>query len=132
MEEHALAQGKTFVWHELYAPSSEAAISFYTQSLGWETDSMPMGDMGTYTMFKANGTSVAGMMATAGNPQLANVPPQWSVYVGVDDVDARIAKCVELGGTVLVEPMDVPQVGRMALIQDPQGATFWLFKDAMA
>jgi len=60
------------------------------------------------------------------------VPPHWAVYIGVDDVDARLAKCVELGATVLVEPMDVQTVGRMALIQDPQGATFWLFKDATA
>jgi predicted enzyme related to lactoylglutathione lyase len=46
----------------------------------------------------------------------------------VDDVDARLAKCKEMGATVLVDPMDIPKVGRMALIQDPQGSVIWLFK----
>ena len=129
MEENAVAQGKTFVWHELYGASTSASVEFYSKVLGWETEAMDMGDF-KYTMFKSNGTPVAGVLGTSEIPHLADVPPHWAVYIGVDDVDARLAKCVALGATVLVEPMDVPNVGRMSLIQDPQGATFWLFKDA--
>jgi len=59
---------------------------------------------------------------------MAEVPPHWATYLSVDDVDARVEKCVEHGGTLVVPAMDVPTVGRMALIHDPQGAHVWLFK----
>lgn len=87
-----------------------------------------MGDF-NYTMLKVNGTSVAGVMETTG-PDMEHVPPHWAVYHAVDDVDARVAKCVELGATIVVPAMDVPNVGRMCLICDPQGAHLWLYKDA--
>ena len=130
IDQFTTAVGRTFVWHELYGASSQASVDFYTQALGWETETMDMGDMGSYTMFKANGQNVAGVLGTSEQPHLADVPPHWATYIGVDDVDARLAKCVSLGASVLVEPMDVPTVGRMALLQDPQGATFWIFKPA--
>jgi len=126
-DENAIAQGKTFVWHEVYGPSADAAIDFYTKTLGWQTQEMDMGEMGTYKMLVANGMPICGVHGTAGNPMMQDVPPHWSTYIGVDDVDARLAKAKELGATVLVEPMDVPTVGRMALIQDPQGAAVWFF-----
>jgi uncharacterized protein len=56
-------------------------------------------------------------------PDAPPMPPAWGCYVTVDDVDATLEKCAALGGKVLVPPMDVPTVGRMAVIQDPQGAT---------
>jgi hypothetical protein len=118
--------GKTFIWHELYSPSTEKAKEFYTKVLGWETETMSMGEAGDYTMFKVNGTSVAGIMATD-NEMMKDVPPHWSVYIRVDDVDATMAKATEAGGTVLHGPMDVPTVGRMVLIKDPQNATIWFF-----
>lgn len=124
----AIAEGKTFVWHEVYGPSADASIDFYTKALGWSSEEMDMGPMGTYKMLVANGMAVAGTQATAGNPMMEGVPPHWATYIGVDDVDARLEKVKALGGTVLVEPMDIPTVGRMALIQDPQGASVWLFK----
>ncbi len=128
--EMAIAVGKTFVWHEVYVADSQKAVDFYTNALGWGTQAYDMGPMGAYHTLVANGQAVAGIMATAGVPELENVPPHWSTYVGVDDVDARMAKCVELGAKVLHGPMDIPNVGRMVLIEDPQGAVFWLFKGA--
>ncbi len=128
MDQHSIAVGKTFVWHEVYGANAEASVEFYTKALDWGTESMDMGPMGKYHMLAAHGTSVAGCIGTAENPEMANVPPHWATYISVDDVDARVAKCVSLGATVLVPAMDVPTVGRMSLIQDPQGATFWLFK----
>ena len=129
MNDHSLAAGRTFPWHEVYAPSAEAAIDFYTKALGFGTQNFDMGpEMGTYHMLTMNGTAIAGIMPTAGNPQMEGVPPHWAVYLAVDDVDARIAKCTEMGAQVVVPAMDIPSVGRMALIQDPQGAHLWLYK----
>lgn len=128
LDGHALACGRTFCWHELYVPNGEEGVRFYTEALGWETQTMEMGEMGSYRMFVANGQAVAGVQATADHPDMQNVPPHWSTYVSVDDVDARLAKVTALGGTIVVPPMDIPTVGRMALIADPQGAHIWLFK----
>jgi predicted enzyme related to lactoylglutathione lyase len=130
MENQAAAIGKTFVWHELYSPSAEQAADFYTSVLGWTVQDYPMGDMGTYKMLVNNGTPVCGVMGTANSPGMEDIPPQWSTYIGVDDVDARLAKATAAGATIIVQPMDVPSVGRMALIKDPQGATVWFFKSA--
>ena len=58
----------------------------------------------------------------------AAIPPHWQPYVAVEDVDATTAKAKELGGSVLAEPMDVPTVGRIAVLRDPQGATFGIIK----
>jgi predicted enzyme related to lactoylglutathione lyase len=129
MDQHALAQGRTFTWHELYVPDIQKAIDFYTQALGFGTQEMPMGESGTYQMLTNNGQGVCGIMGT-NNPEMSGVPPHWSTYVAVDDLDARLAKCLELGAKVLFGPLDVPKVGRMVHIQDPQGATLWLFKSS--
>jgi uncharacterized protein len=121
--------GSTFVWHEVYVPDAEKAIEFYTTALGFGTQAMPMGDMGTYHMLTKDGGGVCGVMST-NSMEMQGVPPQWSTYLAVDDVDARLAKCIELGATQVVPPMDIPNVGRMTLIADPQGAHIWLFKPA--
>ncbi|MBV7414696.1 MULTISPECIES: VOC family protein [Aeromonas] len=127
--EHALAEGKTFTWHELYVPDGEAGVRFYTEVLGWQTELMEM-EGGNYPMLVANGRPVAGVQATRDNPQMAGVPPHWATYIAVDDVDARLAKVTAHGGSVVVPAMDIPTVGRMALIADPQGAHIWLFTSA--
>lgn len=88
-----------------------------------------MGDGSVYHMLTVNGAAVAGVMATD-TDEMRNVPPHWSTYLAVDDVDTRVARCIELGATVVVPPIDVPGVGRMALVCDPQGAHIWLFRSA--
>lgn len=127
MDEHALSTGRTFVWHEVYGPSIEAAVEFYTKALDFGVEKFEMGSHGTYTMLSKNGKSVAGVVSTNELPN-PDVPPHWATYIAVDDVDARLQKCKDLGATVVVPAMDVPTVGRMALIADPQGAHIWLFK----
>ena len=126
MEDHVTAVGKTFVWHEVYAPDAEAAVSFYTQALGFGTQKMEMGEMGSYTMLTKDGVGVAGVLST-NQPEMQGVPPHWATYLAVDDVDAKVEACKALGATVAVPAMDIPTVGRMALIADPQGAHIWLF-----
>lgn len=123
-ENPAIATGSTFVWHEISAPSVEKSIEFYTLALDFGTQSFDMGEMGTYNMLTRHGKGVAGVIA----PQHEGTPAHWATYISVDDVDAKIEKCKSLGATLLAGPFDVPTVGRMALIQDPQGAVVWIFR----
>ena len=80
--EHALAEGTAFTWHELYVPDAEAGIRFYTEVLGWESQTMAM-EGGNYPMLVANGRPIAGVQATRGNPEMAGVPPHWATYIAV-------------------------------------------------
>ncbi len=116
-----------FCWYELGTTNVDAARGFYTSLLGWSTTDVPMGPMGIYTLFQHRGADLAGMYKLEG-PQFAGVPPHWMVYVATDDVDATVTKARALGGTVLAEPMDVPNVGRMAFLQDRQGAAIAVFQ----
>ncbi len=126
-DQQAIATGRTFVWHEVYGASAQASLDFYTKALGFGTETMDMGPMGSYTMLTKNGTAIAGVIGTGDDPRMAGVPPHWSTYLAVDDVDESLKACVEHGATVEVQPMDVPTIGRMALIKDPQGAHIWIF-----
>lgn len=111
------------VWRELNTPALDPSRAFYTALFGWETGSMDM-DGTPYTLFTQGEEQVAGMMA----PPMDEVPPHWLDYLTVDDVDAARERAVALGGVALTEAMDVPNIGRMAVVQDPAGATFALFR----
>ena len=126
-DQNALSQGRTFVWHELYTPDLEAAKDFYNKALDMGSMAMEMGPGMNYNMLTVNGTPVCGALNTQ-EMQMQGVPPHWAVYMAVDDVDSRLEKVQANGGKVVVQPIDVPTVGRMALISDPQGAHIWLFK----
>jgi len=109
-----------FSWSELMTGDPAKAAEFYGSLFGWTISATDMPE-GKYFVAKVGEIPVAGMMAC---PDPANkMPPNWSCYVTVDDVDATIARCKALGGTVLMPPMDVPTVGRMACIRDAQGAS---------
>ena len=105
-----------FSWTELRAADADAAKAFYTEVLGWETEAMDMQD-GVYTLVKAGGQPVGGIMA---NP-VPGAPAHWMSYITVDDVDQRIEQAQAAGGEVLMPAMDVPGIGRMATIADPGG-----------
>lgn len=111
------------VWVELQTNDTDACEAFYGKLFGWtaETTDMPGGP---YTSFNLDGAPVAGMMAI--QPEWGPVPPNWSIYLGVDDVDAVVDRAVALGGTKHTDPMDVPEAGRFALLADPQGAMFFV------
>jgi len=112
-----------FVWDELGTTDADAAQRFYEVVFGWTTADMGA-EYGGYRIFNVGETGVAGLMAL----QDSTAPPQWQPYVAVDDPDATVAKAAELGGSTLLEPMDVPNVGRIAVLRDPQGATFGIIK----
>ena len=108
-----------FSWNELMTSDVEGAKTFYTRLFGWVTEDMQM-EVGNYTVIKTDGEEIGGMMVMP--PEAKGIPPHWGAYVTVDDVDAIAGKAKELGGEVLVIPTDIPEVGRFAVIRDPQGA----------
>jgi len=114
-----------FVWHELHTGDRKKALTFYSTLVGWETKEVPMGPGEPYGLVLLGSKDIAGITKSMAP---ANVPPHWLPYVAVDDVDASAKKAVSLGGKVLGQPMDIPEVGRFAVVADPQGATFALYK----
>ena len=116
-----------FVWYELMTSDTRAAIDFYTQAVGWSAQDAGMPGM-AYTLMKIGDAQVAGVMATPVELQSAGAPPVWSGYVAVDDVDAMAARILQAGGQVLRPAEDIPEIGRFAVVADPQNASFALFK----
>lgn len=110
-----------FSWNELVTTDEAGAKKFYTSLFGWSTQAFG-GD--GYTLFKQGETMVGGMMKCP-KPGL---PAHWLAYVTVEDVDAAAAKAAKLGAKIVMDPFDVPTVGRIAVLVDPQGASIGLFK----
>jgi predicted enzyme related to lactoylglutathione lyase len=109
-----------FSWCELMTDDPAAAAEYYGSLFGWTTETMDMGT-GPYRVLKVGGEAVGGMLGKpTGAPKM---PSFWGCYVTVDDIDRTAQRCVELGGKVLMPPTEIPTVGRMAVLQDPQGAT---------
>ena len=115
-----------FIWYELMTPDTAGAKAFYVQLLGWDLDEMTGGDM-AYTLAGPGG-GIAGIMELPDDLKAAGVPPNWTGYVDVDDVDAAAEKAKQLGGSVQVAPTDIPNIGRFSIIADPTGAVFGLFQ----
>ena len=121
-------QPGTFCWVELSTSDQAAAKEFYASLFGWQADDRPVGEGSYYSMQLLGGRQVA---AIAGQPQAqrdAGVPPLWNSYVWVQDADEPAARAAALGAVVHAPPFDVMQAGRMAVIQDPQGAFFMLWQ----
>ena len=120
------SENVVFVWDELGTTDADGAQRFYEEVFGWTTKDMGE-DFGGYRIFDrpgGTGQGVAGLMQN----QDATIPAAWTPYVGVEDTDACCAKAKELGASAVVEPMDVPTVGRFAILKDPQGAVFGIIK----
>jgi len=115
----------SFCWNELGTPDPKKAGDFYSGLFGWGKNVQQMGPM-EYTSF-INGERPAGGMYKP-TPDMGDVPPHWLAYFAVDDTDAKAQKATELGATIIAPPMDIPGVGRFAIIQDPQGAVFGIIK----
>lgn len=113
-----------FTWIELATSDQAGAKSFYTSLFGWTADDSPMAPGGFYTMFRLNGKDVGGGYTLMPDQVAMHVPPNWLVYVAVESADAAIEKTKQLGGTVLAGPIDVMDLGRMAVLSDPTGAVF--------
>ncbi len=109
----------TFCWADVGTGDQEASARFYGALFGWVPESLSNPAGGVYTMMRLDGKEVAG---------LRGGPAGWLSYVSVEDVDAGVARVRELGGIDVDGPVDVGTAGRMALVQDHQGALFALWQ----
>ncbi len=124
------AQHGTFHWNELMTGDVDKAKAFFTEVIGWSFEGMPMEpDGGTYWLAMQNGNPVAGMMDMTGIVP-DGVPPHWMGYLAVDDVDARVKKVTDSGGTIIKEAFEVPGVGKIAIVTDATGAALGLITPA--
>lgn len=117
-----------FIWYELITSDPDAASTFYGSMLGWSIRDSGMPDM-DYRIASAADSSIAGMMRP---PAGASMPSAWLGYIGVDNVDGAVASIRGAGGAVHMEPRDIPGVGRLAFVADPQGALFYVMKGESA
>ena len=111
-----------FVWYELMTTEPEAATAFYTSVVGWTASKM-----GDYTILATAHGPVAGLMIWAEGARDIGVPARWIGYIGVDDVDTMAEHVKAEGGTIHKPGEDIPDVGRFAVVTDPQDAAFVLF-----
>lgn len=118
----------TFSWTDLNTTDQEAAKAFYSALFGWEVTDMPAGEGVDYSMAAIDGKWVGAISPQPQQQRDAGVPPAWNSYVTVENVDDTAARAKELGATLHAEPFDVLEAGRMAVVQDPQGAWFLLWQ----
>ena len=113
-----------FCWIELATTDQNAAKSFYGSLFGWSVKDFPMDPDNFYSMFQLEGSDAAAAYTLRAEQRAQGVPPHWMLYVAVQSADDAASRAAELGGTVLAPAFDVFDVGRMAVLQDPTGATF--------
>ena len=113
-----------FVWYELTTPDVEAAKKFYPQFTGWGTQQYDK----DYTMFTQGGAPIAGIFQLNAQMRAQGIPPNWMPYIEAGDVDHTAKQAATLGGKIVVAPQDIPGTGRFAVISDPQGAVFGIYK----
>jgi predicted enzyme related to lactoylglutathione lyase len=117
-----------FIWYDVMTTDTKAAAKFYGDVIGWTAQEHPMQGGGSYTIFSKGAAMVAGLMAIPEDARAQGVPPCWSGYVSTDDVDAEAMRVGTAGGSIRRLPTDIPNVGRFAVVADPGGAVFLLFK----
>jgi predicted enzyme related to lactoylglutathione lyase len=115
-----------FVWHELMTTDTDAASDFYSRVVPWKAEDS---GMPSYSLWMSGKVRAGGLMALPADDGSAT-PPHWIIYVGTPDVDATVEAAEKLGGKVLKPASDIPNVGRFAVLSDPQGAAFAVFTPA--
>jgi predicted enzyme related to lactoylglutathione lyase len=120
-------ESNAWSWSENQTRDLAAAKKFYGAVFGWTTSEMSNAGM-EYTIYENGGKTIGGSMQMDDEHFPKEVPSNWLTYFSVDDADGGARKARELGGTVIVEPTDIPTVGRFAVVSDPQGAVFGIIK----
>jgi predicted enzyme related to lactoylglutathione lyase len=119
---HLVNEEGAFIWSELSSSEPGKSKAFYSAVFDWE-----WGGSDEYAEAKVAGRTIGGVMSRS--PEIpADVPDFWLVYFGAGDVDSDAEKATGLGASVIVGPADIPDAGRFAVLTDPQGATFAIFK----
>ncbi len=117
-----------FVWYELATKDADAAKAFYGPLLGWEFEQSGQPGM-DYHLITKNGAQIGGIMPLTDEMINNGAHPMWAGYIEVDDVDGSVDKAKGLGASVYVEPTDIPDIGRFAMLADPQGAGIYVMND---
>ena len=116
-----------FVWYDVMTTDMDAATAFYKKVVGWDIKDSGMGGP-LYSILWKEGTMVGGLMPIPDDAKAMGARPAWMGYIGVDDVDEMAKKVKNAGGSIYRPPSDIPDVGRFAVVADPHGAGFMLFK----
>ena len=116
----------SITWTDLTVPNAGEVREFYSEVVGWESEPVSMGEYDDFNMKSptSGNTNVGICHARGGNAQ---IPPQWLVYITVENVDKSAQICESLGGKIIVAPKDMAGYGRYCVIQDPAGAVAALF-----
>lgn len=119
-----------FIWYELMSPDPDASEVFYRGLIGWSVEpGDPTGQV-DYRLFRSDSAHVGGLLGLTPEDCAEGARPTWVGYIGVEDVDAATADLVAQGGQVVMAPMTMEGVGRMAMLRDPQGAAIYLMRGA--
>jgi uncharacterized protein len=119
-----------FIWYELMTDDADAASAFYGKVVGWNFVDSGQAGM-DYRIFSTSENAIGGLMPISPDMKAGGARPAWLGYVMVDDVDASAARIKAAGGSILMEPQDIPGVGRFACVADPQGVMFYIMKGSV-
>ena len=119
-----------FIWYELMTRDPAAAKQFYDPVAGWTIEPQPSGEM-DYRMIDTGDGLVGGTLTLTKDMTDHGARPTWLGYIGVDDVDATIATIEAKGGKVLMPANDLPDIGRIAMVADPQGNPFYIMRGSV-
>ncbi len=119
-----------FIWYELITSDADAASAFYTSILGWDCADSGQVEM-DYRLFTVGGSDIAGLLAMPAPTEESAMQPVWLGYIAVDDVDTTVSAVIAAGGSVHMPATDIPSVGRIAMLADPQGVLFYVMRAAL-
>ena len=117
-----------FVWYELMTPDPEGSKAFYDAVVGWNIGEAAPEFNGYRMIGRSDGKFAGGVMPLTAEMQQHGARPTWLGYIHVIDVDESVRQIAQAGGKALMHPFDIPNVGRIALVTDPQGAPFYVMK----
>jgi uncharacterized protein len=121
-------KGVSFIWYELMTPDPEGAKAFYDAVVGWRIEDQSSFPNGYRMIGRSDGKFAGGLLPLNAEMQQQGAKPGWLAYLHVDDVDASVAAIEEAGGKIYMPPFDIPGIGRVAMVADPQGAPFYVMK----
>jgi predicted enzyme related to lactoylglutathione lyase len=121
----------TPIWYELLTNDAAASTKFYDEVMGWKATTPRPDDAKKHQAFETGQGMVGGMMQLTDEMRNGGAKPAWLFYIGVDDVDATVAKIEAAGGRILMKAFDIPNIGRLAMSADPHGIPFYVMRGAV-